>query len=81
MSKDKYVKLVAKHREDMPDTFCPINIEKNEIIVGLSLIGFCDGKVVGEYNEDTNKLTLYGANKKKEKKIAELSRTFDKNEE
>jgi len=61
---DKYVKLVAKHHKDMPDTFCPINIEKKEIIIGLSLIGFCDGEIVGEYNEDTNKLTLYEVNKK-----------------
>jgi len=64
MKFDKYVKLIAKHRKDMHDTFCPINIEKNEIIIGLSLIGFCDGEVVGEFDEDTNELTLYEVQKK-----------------
>ena len=56
---EKYVKLVAEHRKDMPDCFCPIDIDNGSIVIGLSLIGFCDGEVVGEYNEDTEKLTLY----------------------
>jgi len=55
----KYVRLVAKHRLDMPECYCPIDVQKNEIIIGLSLIGFCDGECIGEYNEDTGKLTLY----------------------
>ena len=53
-----YVKLVGKHYENMPDTFCPIDEQNGSIIIGLSLVGFCDGAVVGTYNVDTGKVEV-----------------------
>jgi hypothetical protein len=57
--KETYVKIVGKERtKDWPDTYCPIDLEKKSVLLGLTLIGFVpDGaEVVGEYNEDTNEL-------------------------
>lgn len=59
---ETYVKIVKKNRpKDIPVTYCPIDIEKHEITLGLSLIGFYPkgAKVVGTFNEDTEKLILY----------------------
>jgi hypothetical protein len=66
MSLETYVKIVGKERtEDWPDTYCPIDIDETgkvkQITIGLSLIGFVPegAQIVGEYDEDTDKLTLY----------------------
>lgn len=59
---ETYVKIITKHKpKDMPPTYCPIDIEKNCMTIGLSLIGFYPkgAVVVGTYNEDTETLRIY----------------------
>jgi len=58
--KETYVKLVSKFRLHDIDVYCPIDLKNHRIIVGLSLIGFIpDGaEIVGEFDEDTQKLKL-----------------------
>ena len=52
---DKYVKLQGK-LYDETDSYCPVN-EKGQLVVGLTLIGFCDGEVIGDYDMDTMEFT------------------------
>lgn len=71
MSLETYVRMISKHKpKDFPTTYCPIDIEKEEITLGLSLIGFYPkgAKVVGTFNEDTQKLKLFNSQRKVEKK-------------
>jgi len=59
---ETYVRMVNKHKpKGFPVTYCPINIDKHEITLGLSLIGFYHkgAQIVGIFNTNTEKLTLY----------------------
>ncbi len=62
MSLETYVRVVTKHKpKGMPTTYCPIDIEKGSITLGLSLVGFYPkgAEVVGIFNEDTETLKLF----------------------
>lgn len=54
----KYVKLTGKHYDNMSNIYCPIDEKDKSVITGLTLVGFCDDEIIGEYNMDTNTLTL-----------------------
>lgn len=59
---ENFVKIVSKNKpSSLPDTYCPIDVEKQEIMIGVSLVGFYPegGKIIGEYDEDTRKLLFY----------------------
>jgi hypothetical protein len=58
--KETYVKLKQSSEQSGIDTYCPIDIEKHQLVIGLSLIGFVpkDAEIIGEFDEETNKLTL-----------------------
>ncbi len=59
---ETFVKIVSKNKpSSLPDTYCPIDVEKRKIVIGLSLCGFYPegAKIIGEYDEDTEKLTFY----------------------
>jgi hypothetical protein len=54
--KETYVKIKEAIREDgMPNTYCPIDIEKKTVTLGLTLIGFVpkDADIVGEFEPST----------------------------
>jgi hypothetical protein len=54
--KETYVKIKEAIREEgMPDTYCPINLEKKTVTLGLTLIGFVPegAQIVGEYEPST----------------------------
>jgi hypothetical protein len=60
--KETYVKMISRNKgTDFPDVYCPIDVEKHSITLGLSLIGFYpeNAEVIGEYDEDTDKLVFY----------------------
>lgn len=62
MSLETYVRMVNKHKpKDMPATYCPVDIEKGCVTLGLSLIGFYPkgAKVVGTYDERMGTLKLF----------------------
>jgi len=63
---ETYVKLKQASKRSGIDTVCPIDVEKHEITIGLSLIGFVPegSEVVGEFDEVTDKLRLYGQKRK-----------------
>jgi len=63
---ETYVKLKQASERSGIDTVCPIDVEKHEITIGLSLIGFVPegSEVVGEFDEVTDKLRLYGQKRK-----------------
>jgi hypothetical protein len=66
---ETYVRMVNKHKpKGFPATYCPIDVEKGEITIGLSLIGCYPkgAKIVGTFNEDTQKLTLFKSQQTKE---------------
>ena len=59
---ETFVKIVSKNKPtSLPDTYCPIDVEKQRIALGVSLIGFYPegAKVIGEYDEDTEKMSYY----------------------
>jgi len=77
--KEAYVKLKQASKRSGMDICCPIDVEKHEITIGLSLIGFVPegNEVVGEFDEATDKLNLYGQ-KRKIKTEREASRTVNR---
>jgi len=64
--KDIWVRFRGLAHEGMPPAHCPIKIEKNgviKVVFGMVYIGTPDGKIIGEYNEDTQKLRLFDSDK------------------
>jgi hypothetical protein len=62
---EQWVRLRGRIHEGMPPAFCPIefNLDKTKfkLIIGLVYIGTPEGEKIGEFNEDTEKLTLYNS--------------------
>jgi hypothetical protein len=53
---ETYVKIKKTFNEDgIPDTYCPIDLKKKSVTLGLTLIGFVPkgAKMVGEYEPST----------------------------
>ncbi len=70
---EQWVRLRGQIHDGMPPAFCPIEFSSDKtsfkLILGLVYIGTPDGEKIGEFNEDTEKLTLYDScnNKHSEK--------------
>lgn len=61
MMPETYVKVIRDWKASGgPDVFCPYDPITNKLYLGLSLIGFVpkDAKVIGEFDEKTNTISL-----------------------
>ena len=62
-----WVRLTGRFHENTPDTYCPVRLFLDgsvEIVLGLIYLGKPEGKIIGEFNEDTKKLSVEAKNTK-----------------